>query len=125
MNVFAFGNPDLALDSLPLRILERLRRDLPSVSFSHKDPNESWELGPDAVILDTVVGLAEPRIFHGLEDFEHAPRMTVHDFDLYAELRLRQKIGHLPKLTIIGLPPQITEHDAVAAVGRLLKTLTD
>ena len=125
MTVYAFGNQELPMDSLPVRILERLRLAYPSASFVHKDPNESWELEPDAVILDTVVGLAEPAIFRDLAAFERAPRLTVHDFDLYAELRLRQKIGRLPNLTIIGLPPQITDEDAVKAVGRLLDTLTD
>ncbi len=113
MIVFVFGNPDLPMDSLPLRILPELRKRLPDIDFQVKDPNEEWDVPEELTVIDTVVGLKEPRVFDGLDAFSSAPRLTMHDFGAYANLRLLQKIGRLRKIRIVGLPPNLKEADAL------------
>ncbi len=120
MTVYVFGNPDLAMDSLPLRLLPELRRRLPDVEFLVKDPNEEWEVPEDLTIIDTVVGIEGPRLFPSLNDFASAPRLSMHDFDAFANLRLLQKIGRLKTVRIIGLPP---EHDETAAADFVERSL--
>jgi hypothetical protein len=109
MTVLIFGNPDLPQDSLPLRILPELRHRLPGIEFQHLDPNEEWELPEEITIIDTVMGIKEPRVFMSLDAFSSAPRLTMHDFDAYANLRLLAKLGKLKKIRILGLPPGIDE----------------
>jgi len=121
MTVFVFGNPDLAMDSLPLRLLPELRRRLPGVDLQVKDPNEEWDVPEELTVIDTVVGISEPRLFPSLDDFASAPRLSMHDFDAFANLRLLQKIGRLKSVRVIGLPP---DWDETAAAEFVEKNLT-
>lgn len=119
--VYVFGNPDLSQDSLPLRLLSELRRRLPDIEFAVKDPNEEWDVPEELTIIDTVMGIKEPRVFDSLDAFTAAPQLTMHDFDAYANLRLLQKLGRLKKVTILGLPPQYPEKAATSFVAKTLK----
>ncbi|MGC9599166.1 MAG: hypothetical protein ABSE18_02155 [Minisyncoccia bacterium] len=118
--VYVFGNPDLPADSLPLRILPELRRRFPEARFEVKDPNEEWDMPEYLVVIDTVEGVAGVTVFDDLAKFAAAPRVTTHDFDALANLRYLQKLGKLKKIKIIGIPPTITEMQALQAVSALL-----
>ncbi len=121
MTIFVFGNPDVEEDSLPLKILPELRKRCLGINFLAKDPNEDFELPGDTVIIDVVAGLKKVRVFDSLEDFEAPPRMTLHDFDLFGHLQLLKKLGKLPsKIKIIGLPPTISEKEALDSIAAIL-----
>lgn len=114
MTVFIFGNPDIEKDSLPLKILPELRKKFPELDFQVKDPNENFELPEGVVIIDTIAGLEKAHVFNSLDNFKAPPRMTLHDFDLFNHLQLLKKLGKLPsKIKIIGLPPTMSEEEAV------------
>lgn len=121
MIVFVFGNPDLAFDSLPLRILPALREKFSDIVFEIKDPNEEWDVPSELVVLDTVEGIADVRVFSDLKSFVPAPRISLHDFDAFANLRLLEKLGKLKKITIIGVPPMMGEEKALEEVSGLLR----
>lgn len=119
--VYIFGNPALAADALPVKILPELKKRFPEIDFQIKDPNEDFELPVGAIIIDCAAGLREPRVFDSLDEFEPPPRLTLHDFDLYSHLQLLKKIGKLPKsLKIIGLPPEISEEKAIKFIANFL-----
>lgn len=40
LRVSVFGNPDLALDAMPIALLPELRKRFPGIEFMHQDPNE-------------------------------------------------------------------------------------
>ena len=121
MTVFIFGNQDVEGDFLPLKILPELRKRCPGVDFLAKDPNEDFELPEGTVIIDVVAGLKEIRVFDSLEDFEAPPRMTLHDFDLFGHLQLLKKLGKPPsKIKIIGVPPTISEEEALNSIVTIL-----
>lgn len=120
MLVHVFGNPDLPVDSLPLRILPALRERFPAVEFAVKDPNEEWDVPERFVMIDTVLGIDAPAVFTDLSAFVPAKGVSMHDFDAYANLRLLQKIGRLRDVFIVGLPPQMDEGQAVKAASALL-----
>ena len=142
MKIFVFGNPDLAGDNMALRILPKLQKKFPLIQFIHKDPLENWTLDngelsgrrlndrqicdqkPEKekiIIIDTVKGISKVTMFDGLENFTAAhKRMTMHDFDLYDELALLQKLKKLPKVAIIGIPWGESEKDIW---NDLLKTI--
>ena len=142
MKIFVFGNPDLAGDNIALRILPKLQKKFPLIQFIHKDPLENWTLDngepsgrrlndrqicdqesekEKIVIIDAVKGISKVTVFDGLENFTAAhKRMTMHDFDLYDELALLQKLKKLPKVAIIGIPWGESEKDIWSD---LLKTI--
>ena len=124
MRIFVFGNPDISMDSGPLRLLPHLRATFPTVSFETLDPNEEWEVPRNMNIIDTVVGINAVTVFQGLDHFMKAPRMTCHDFDAYANLLLLRKLGKIEDVTIIGVPPTLPEEDTrtlvTKEVGRLI-----
>lgn len=122
MRVFVFGNPDLDFDSLPIRILSRLKELLPDILFELKDPNEEWEIPEDFVVLDVVEGIDEVKVFDDVNDFQSAPRFTLHDFDAGAYLKYLKKLGKIDKIKIIGLPPIISEKTAIEKITTLLKS---
>jgi len=121
MPIYVFGNPEVDVDSLPVRILPELRHRLPQVEFIHMDPNESWEPADGDLILDTVVGLEKPRLITDFTAFVGGPTLSMHDYDLFADLHLRQKIGKLPHLAYIGLPPGLNLAEATEAVIDLIR----
>lgn len=120
--VYVFGNPDLASDALPLKILPRLAAMLPGVNFLVADPNEEWDVPADLIVLDTVVGITAVTVFSDLTTFGRAPRVTLHDFDALANLRLLQKLGKLKRLKIIGVPPTIAEEQALRQITSALRS---
>ena len=121
MTVLVFGNEDIAADSLPIKILPELRKRFPGIDFLAKDPNEDFELREGAVIIDTVAGLKEVRVFDSLDDFQAPPHLTLHDFDLFGHLQFLKKLGKLPsKIKIISLPPTISEEKALNSVAAIL-----
>lgn len=121
MTVLVFGNADLDLDALPLRILPELRARCPHATFRVVDPNEEFDIPNDAIIVDTVANIAEPRIFASLDVFAAPPRLSLHDFDLYSHLAFLKKLGRLPtRLNIVGLPSTMHLADAIAFVTQRL-----
>lgn len=121
MQIFVFGNPDIEVDALPIRLLPALRERMPGHTFVTLDPNEEWDVPRRMLIVDTVVGLEEPRLFEGLEYFMKSPRMTCHDFDAHANLLLLKKLGKIDDTTILGLPPG---YDADKAVSWLTESIS-
>lgn len=120
MTVFVFGNLDLAQDSLPLKILPRLSDSIPEIKFKTVDPNEEWEAEENLTIIDTVINIKEPKVFTDLESFSPSPRLTMHDFDAYTNIKFLKKIGQVKNVKIIGIPPYLRENDALEF---LIKTL--
>lgn len=121
MIIFVFGNPDVAQDSLPLKILPRLRERFPDIQFQEVDPNEEWDVPEEVVVIDTVMGIDAVQVFDNLERFVSAPRVTMHDFDALAQLRYLQKLGKIKKVTVIGVPSAISEDEAYEAVSAVIE----
>lgn len=121
MNVYVFGNPDLVKDSLPLKILPELKEKLPEFNFQAKDPNEDLDISQPFIILDTVVGIDKVIVFTRLKEFSSSPNLTLHDFDVFSNLKLLEKLDKLPKIKIIGIPPTISESEAIKEISSILK----
>ena len=120
MDVFVFGNPDLKEDSLPLKILSDLKKQLPDFNFVVRDPNEEWDVSEELIIIDTVLGIDKITIFNDLKEFVSSPRVSLHDFDVFTNLLYLQKLGKLKKIKIIGLPPMISENNALESIKSML-----
>lgn len=120
MIIYIFGNPDLKIDSLPIRILPQLKNNLPHIVFQVKDPNEEWDIPEELVIIDTVLGIKNVQIFVDLAQFNATQHISLHDFDLTTQLLYLQKLGKIKKIKIIGVPPTIKKSEAIHQIITVL-----
>jgi hypothetical protein len=128
MKISVFGNPDLAFDNLPLKLLPRLRERFPQWEFVFEDPNELDLPSEDLTewwVIDTVAGLPRGEAFRGvrevpLEKLIAAPRVSAHDFDLGSYLALIHKIRPELSVRIFGVPMGYDEENAFDELVALL-----
>ena len=123
MQVFVFGNPDIEIDSLPVKLLPALKETFPDVEFVALDPNEVWDVPEDMIVVDTVVNTEEVAVFDDLKAFMAAPRLTCHDFDAYANLMLMMKLGKIRTVRIVGIPPGKQPDEVLSELNKALTTL--
>lgn len=124
MRITVFGNPDLEIDNLPIRLLPRLREAFPEVEFEVEDPNNldlpDIPPGEEWIIIDTVAGL--PGVCWLTIDDIAKPtgRLTAHDYDLASYLLLAKKaLGPLP-IRILGIPMGMKEDAAFVGIRYFL-----
>jgi hypothetical protein len=115
-SVFIFGNQDLEIDSLPIRILPLLKQALPEHSFTILDPNEEWNVPRNMTVIDTVMGIEKVTVFDNLASFLKTPRVTCHDFDAYSNLQFLFKLKKIDSVRILGVPPHLKETEVIKAL---------
>ena len=124
MKISIFGNPDLPSDALPIKILPELKRLFPKINFIIEDPNELNLPSKDWLIIDTVENIKSVKVIN-LDRVEKIKKSSasLHDFDLGMHLLWIQKIQKNVNIKIIGVPPKITEKEAVNEISRILANL--
>lgn len=120
--VYIFGNPDIEMDSLPVRLVPKLREMFPDITFTVLDPNEEWDVEKDMIIIDTVVGIEKVTVFENLEVFCKTPRVTCHDFDAYTNLQFLKKLGTIDSTYIIGVPVGIPESKLIPELNEAIQS---
>ena len=116
-------------DNIAVRILPRLKKQFPEIEFKHIDPLEGFmenliNQNEKIVIIDAVKGISEVTLFDDLSRFTAAHRrMTMHDFDLYDDLVLLQKLKKLPKIAIIGIPWGVSEKDIWNNLAKIIQSI--
>ena len=114
--VYIFGNPDLTVDSLPIRLLPQLQKQNPDFNFILKDPNEEWDVPEEMLIIDTAINAKKVTIFKDLKSFMVGPRLSMHYFYALSNLLFLEKIGRLKKIKIIAVPPDIDPQKALREI---------
>lgn len=127
MRVTIFGNPDLEIDNLPVRLLPRLREMFPEIVFEVEDPNNldlpDIPPGEEWIIIDTVAGLSGVRWLTVDDIAKPTARLTAHDYDLASYLLLAKKaLGKLP-IRILGLPMGMGEREAMEEIPDFLSEM--
>jgi Ni,Fe-hydrogenase maturation factor len=123
MKVFVFGNPLVEKDSLPLKLLPKLRKQFPEIDFVVADPTESLLVDDDEFwILDVAKNIDEVVIFDDILKLDLPKRMSVHDYDLALDLRLLEKLGKLKKVKIIAVPVGMKYKEALVKISSHLRT---
>ena len=121
MKIYIFGNKDVQMDSLPVQLMGDIQKEFPDTVCEHMDANEDLDIEEPFIIVDTVVGLKEVMLFNSLKDFTPPPNFTCHDFDVFANLKLLEKLGRLPDYRIIGVPPMFDKKNALVSIVSIIK----
>ncbi len=121
--VSVFGNPLVEKDSLPLRILPKLKKRFPEIEFVVEDPTETLT-SPQGEwwILDSAEGINEVMVIDDLSKLDFTSRVSVHDYDLSFDLILLHKLGRLEKLKIIAIPTKMKQTQAFEKVIEIINS---
>ena len=112
-----FGNPIEAKDNLAVRLIPELKKRFPEIDFQIIDPTESLEPPTDPwIIIDVGVGIDKVTVVEDLKELERVKGDGAHDYDVYLELTLRQKLEQLKRVKIILVPAKMEEKTAVVEV---------
>jgi hypothetical protein len=120
--ILVFGNPMVDVDSLPLRLLDRLREMLPEFEFREFDPNDNLEKeGRDLNIIDSVEGISRVTLITDIDKIRTAKIYSMHDYDLGYSLKLLKKMKYIDSVRIFGVPMKIREREALAQLAELIR----
>lgn len=126
MRIYVVGNILVEGDSLPLKLLPKLRECFQQINFIKIDPNENFtpSVNEPLYIIDTVVGIKDITIFASLDVFTKHRVVSSHDYDLLFHLNLLKKLNKLPEeLYIIGIPAGFSKDSALPVVARLINEI--
>jgi hypothetical protein len=119
--ITVFGNETEEKDSLAVRLMPGLRKLFPSITFEVADPTENIEPPSDPwIILDVGMGIENVVVIEDLNQLDQVKGQSVHDYDVYMDLRLREKIGLLPNVKIILVPFEWEKERAIIEIARHL-----
>ena len=106
---------------MPLKLAPLLREALPDIEFREFDPTENL---PDDCenfhMIDTVLGLKEPRIFTNIDDITNQKTYSMHDFDLGWIIKLYKKLRMIKEITIFGVPETGDTSEVLDQVKKLI-----
>jgi Ni,Fe-hydrogenase maturation factor len=119
--VTVFGNEVYEPDSLAVRLVPELQKVLPEYEFQVMDPTETMEPPSDPwIILDVGMGIDEVVVIDNLSQLEQVKGQSVHDFDVYMELKLQEKLGKLPRIQLILVPEDVSVDQVLYKLLKLL-----
>lgn len=123
--IYLLGNQIVKKDSLPVKLIPYLQKELPDFSFIRIDPTEGIPTPENKtlILIDTVIGIKKVTLYKSLADFLPSPRFSAHDFDLTTEIPLLMKLGKIKKVTIIGIPQKYSQEKALKEVKFLLSSI--
>jgi len=121
MKVLIFGNPLIKGDSLPIRLVSRLRKEFPKIEFKEFDPSEDLhEEGRELIIVDAIHGIHDVRVLTDTAKIKTQKIYSLHDFDLGLTLKLLKKMKMIDSVTIIGVPMHGKENEIFSQVKTAL-----
>lgn len=136
MKILVFGNPLLKQDSLPLKLLPKLRLKFPNIDFQEIDPTENLEpflntdtpntehrTPGDLVAIDTIKSINKITIINDINQLHANKIYSMHDFDLALNLKLLKKLNIIESVKIIGIPMDMSEEEALVQISKLIPRL--
>jgi hypothetical protein len=125
ITVTVFGNPIEPRDNLAVLLVPKLKARFPDLDFRIEDPTESIEpTGDPWIMLDVAEGIEKVTVVEDLKQLEPMRGSGAHDYDLYLELRLREKLGRLPKIKLILIPNRMSQDAALKTLEPILHKMS-
>jgi len=119
--IFYFGNALFEKDNIVIKIIPFLKKTFSQINFVFWDPNENFPKERNLILLDVIWGPKNTTVIKDIDQIEQSPRYTAHDLDLGLYLKLYKKLGKIKKITIIGVPFQLSEKKAQKEVSQTIK----
>ena len=124
MKIYIFGNPLIESDSLPLKLLPKLKKEFADIDFVVSDPNEDpFEEDAAPIIIDTVVGITDVVVLNLRDLAAPQGKISPHDYDLGMYLLLKKKLGQIQKAVILGLPAGISPKEAFPKLSKAIRAI--
>lgn len=120
MKILCFGNEFVEQDSLAKKLADEIK--IKGIEFIKCDSLAG--IKGDITILDVVKNLDEVRLIP-LEKIKDFHPVSMHDFDLGTELKLRKSVGEINNVTIIGIPMQGNIESIKQGIIKLINELRD
>ncbi|MBN2367506.1 hypothetical protein JXC34_00680 [Candidatus Woesearchaeota archaeon] len=124
MKIYILGNLLVDEDSLPVKLIPKLKKALPGHEFIELDPSEDFPKQKELTMIDTVINAKEVSLITDIDKIQLDNVCSLHDFDLGYNLKLMKKFGMIEKVNIIGIPPETGEEKAVIEIIKILSKLT-
>ena len=124
MKIYISGNKLVKKDSLPLKIMPKLRKHFPEIEFKELDPTENLP-SENLIVIDTILGINKVKIFSDIDSFKSASSYSVHDYDFLFELKLNKKLGKLKNIKILGIPANFSEKEAFDQLKKEIEKLNE
>ncbi len=121
--IYVMGNLLVEQDSLPIKILPDLKKELPNFEFIELDPSEDFPKQKTLTIIDTVLDIKKITLIKDIDKIQLEKICSLHDFDLGYNLKLMKKFGMIEHLNIIGVPDNIEEKEAVKQIKEVITNL--
>ena len=122
-NIYVLGNPLVKEDSLPPKLLPKLKKSFKNINFIELDPTENLPEERHFIIIDTIINAKEIAVIKDVDMLGSSPNYSLHDFDLGFNLKLMKKMGKIKDVTIIGLPPKMEEKKALDGLKKVITSL--
>lgn len=104
MTIYLIGNILVDEDAVPLKLKKALQGAFPKLSIIEIDPTEEFVPEAHSLIIDTVQGIDQVKLFRSLDQFLDHPLISVHDYDLLLHLQLLKKRRAIDDVCILGIP---------------------
>ncbi|MBU5687848.1 MAG: hypothetical protein KQA41_02445 [Candidatus Aenigmarchaeota archaeon] len=122
--ILVFGNPLVRKDSLPPSLISSLQKIFPKIEFKEFDAVEDLQKeGRNLYILDTVEGIKKVELITNIDILEVNRILSVHDFDLAYTLKLMRNANMIDRVTIIGVPVNISKEEAIEQIREIINSL--
>jgi Ni,Fe-hydrogenase maturation factor len=123
--IYVFGNPLVKEDSLPLKLIDKLRREFPSLELKEFDTVEDLEIEGELNIIDTVKGIKKVELIEDLDKIITNKIYSMHDFDLGYNLKLLKKLKMIDKVRIFGIPEGMSEKKALLELCKMISKVIE
>jgi Ni,Fe-hydrogenase maturation factor len=123
--IYVFGNPLVKEDSLPLKLIGKLRKEFPSLEFKELDTVEDLELEKELNIIDTVKGIKKVELIEDIDKIITDKIYSMHDFDLGYNLKLLKKMKMIDKVRIFGIPMKMNEKKAFLELCKFISVIEE
>ena len=125
--ILVFGNNLIKGDSLTFNLIPKLQKIYQDIKFKEFDPTENLEgeiQNRSLFILDVAKGIKDLKILNifDLDNLELSI-YSMHDFDLAYNIKLLKKLEKLKHITIIAIPPNIKETEALIKIKKAIEFL--
>ncbi len=106
--ILVFGEEDLEYDNGAIKLIAYLKTQLSELEyiiFKISRPEQILDfIGTDFIILDVAKGISKPTLITNLDSINYGKKVTTHDMDLAAFLKVLKNLGEIKSVPIVALP---------------------